>query len=291
MRPFLLLALAAGCLPPDATLDPPLDTGPFSGPAYMCERWNEGRGDLSEGTWSGAVATCDAGDISPEGRASALRVLNLYRWLAGLPEVDTDPTRDAAAQECALMMLANGTLSHTPDTSWTCYTATGAEAAGCSNISTGPGVASVDWYMEDWGNTDTLGHRRWILSNGLGPVGLGSTSGASCMWVIGGSGSGGRDWTAWPPDGPVPVEVATGAAATGWSLQSDSVVFSTDSRISVTSGGQDLDVAVANLPGGYGSTWTISLTPQGWTPQAGATYHLEVDDIAWDVEVVDCGAY
>ena len=261
----------------------------------MCERWNADRADLSEGSWSGSTGSCDAGDISASARDNALRVLNLYRWLADLPAVQTDATRDAMAQECALMMHANGTLSHSPDPSWTCYTSDGAQAAGSSNISTGPGVVSVDYYMEDFGNESTMGHRRWILSNGLGPVGLGSTSSYSCMWVIGGSGGDGNEWTAWPPPGEFPIG-ALGTMwdsidATGWTIQSDDIDLA-GAQVTITDDGNDRPVDVSSLAGGYGSSQAIKMIPQGWSSTAGHSYEVSVTGvstpISYTVEVVDC---
>jgi len=77
----------------------------------VCERWNADRADLSEASWSGSTGSCDAGDMNAAGRARALRVLNLYRALADLPEVETDAGWDDDAQDCALMMHANNSLS------------------------------------------------------------------------------------------------------------------------------------------------------------------------------------
>jgi len=260
----------------------------------ICERWNDDRASLSEGSWSGDVGQCDAGDISAEGRDNALRVLNLYRWLADLPPVQTDASRDAMTQECALLMHAHGSLSHYPDASWDCYTTDGAGAAGNSNISSGPGVMSVDMYMDDHGNESTMGHRRWILSNGLGPVGLGSTSTYSCMWVLGGSGSGNNTWTAWPPPGPFPLQAIAPSwysiDDTGWSIQSGSVNL-LGAGVTVTVNGQDRPVDVWDLSGPYGNTSGIAFTPDGWSSQAGETYEVQVSSnppISYEVEVVDC---
>src|SRR5262249_12178873 len=152
-------------------------TGPVTGgtrtAADTCTRWKADRANLAEGTWSGNLAGCVAGDISADGRANALRLFNMYRWLADLPAVVTGPSRDMQAQACALMMDANNMLSPEPPTTWTCYTELGAMGASTSNISGGPGVSSVAGYMLDSGNETTHGHRRIILSNRLGPIGLG----------------------------------------------------------------------------------------------------------------------
>jgi cysteine-rich secretory family protein len=261
----------------------------------MCARWNADRQDLDEGNWSGSIGSCNPGDVSAPGRDNALKLVNLYRFLAGLPAVTHDGTRNTKAQACALMMHANGQLSHNPPTSWTCYSADGAEAAGKSNIASTPGVIGVDLYMADPGNESTIGHRRWILSRSLGPIGLGSTSSFSCMWVIGGSGASAVDWVAFPSPGPFPVEAMTVSFAsvddTGWTLQSDTIDLS-GAQVTITDGGQNLGVAVTTLAGGYGSTHAIKMTPQGWNSQAGHTYDVSVTGISqaisYSVEMVAC---
>jgi len=194
------------------------------------------------------------------------------------------------------MMHANGDLQHYPPSSWSCYSDDGYDGASHSNISSTPAVEAVDLYMVDPGNDTTLGHRRWILSNSLGPTGIGSTSSYSCMWTLGGSGSAGAAWTAWPPPGPFPAEAVdpiwwSSLDDTGWSLQSDSIDLS-GAQVSVTVGGEDRPVAVTQLSSGYGSAHAVSMVPQGWTTEVGTTYHVEVTGIAspieYDVQVVPC---
>jgi len=247
--------------------------------------------DSAYGPWCGDVNSCDPGDIAVAGRTNTLRLLNLYRWLGELPLVTTDPTRDLKAQACALMMQANGQLSHSPPMNWNCYSADGAQAAGSSNIAGTSGYAAVDLYMQDNGNATTLGHRRWILSNSLGNVGLGSASSYSCMWVIGGGGNAGKQWMAWPPPGLVPLAVASLVNSTGWSLQSDSINLQ-NAQVSVTENGQQRPMTVTNLAGGYGSTYAISMRPDGWQAQADVTYSVSITgvnpEINYEVEVLPC---
>jgi hypothetical protein len=265
----------------------------------VCARWNADRADMSEGTWSGDVATCDPGDISSEGRENALRLYNLYRWLADLPAVTTDPERDRMAQACALLQEANG-LSHDPPMDWACWTEEGADGAASSNISSGPGVAVVDAYLLDSGNTENMGHRRWILSNSLGPIGLGSTAtGASCMQNLNGDGDADKAFTAYPPPGFFPLQAMDASwdndtlDDAGWSIQSDSIDLA-DASVAVTSAGETLAVSVAELPGGYGSRYAIRINPEGWSTEVGATYHVSVtgveEPIEYDFTIVDCGA-
>jgi uncharacterized protein YkwD len=271
---------------------------PVDPAAEVCARWTADRTDMSEGTWSGAVAGCQAGDTGAPGRDNALKLINLYRWLAGLPAVGHDAGLDAKAQQCALMMHANGQLSHDPPMQWACFSADGAQAAKNSNISSTPGVVAVDLYMVDPGNPTTFGHRRWILSNGLGPVGLGSTAVNSCMWVIGGQGGGDAAWTAWPPPGVVPIDAIhvpevpwSNVDETGWTIQSDAIDLGA-AQVKIREGGVDLPLKATALMGGFGSASAIAMTPQGWTSEAGKTYTVEVSGVpqpfSYEVQVVAC---
>lgn len=270
--------------------------GGMAGAGDVCARWLADRADLSEGTWTGDVASCNAGDIGDQARANALRLVNLYRWLAALPPVVTDPAKDMQDQQCALMMRANNTISHTPPTTWTCYTQAGADAAGSSNVSSGPAVSSVDGYMIDPGNPTTIGHRRWILSSSLGPIGIGGTDRASCMWTLDGTGKANKAWTAWPAPGAIPLQAltpahGTGVDSTGWTVQSDSINLA-GAQVTVTMDGADQPVTVTQLDANYGSRYALRFNPMGWTTQAAKTYSVSVTGVAtpisYDVQVVSC---
>jgi len=267
--------------------------------AQLCQRWKADRAQLGEGAWDGEVNACVAGTLAQDGRDNALRLVNLYRHIAGLPAVTEDPARTSKAQACALMMHANGQLSHSPPMNWKCWTADGASAAGASNISGTPGVLGVDLYMVDPGNDTTIGHRRWILSNYLGPIGLGSTSKNSCMLVIGGNGNAGKPWVAWPPPGLVPYQAVhvptigwSHVDQTGWTVQSDSIDLG-GAGVTVTVDGAVRPVAVHVLGKNYGSSFAIRFVPQGWQVEPGKTYEVELSGVAqpisYSVQIVDCG--
>ena len=65
--------------------------------------------------------------------------LNYYRAMAGVPATVTfSDTYNAMDQQAALMMSANGQLSHSPPTTWTCYTRR--RGPGGKQIQPGPGV-------------------------------------------------------------------------------------------------------------------------------------------------------
>jgi hypothetical protein len=266
-----------------------------SGGSAVCARWNADRASLAEGNWSGSVAGCDPGDVAAPGRDNALKLVNLYRFLANLPPVTNEAARDAEAQACALMMHANGQLNHFPPMSWTCWSSAGSNGAGTSNIASTAGVTGVDLYMADPGNPTTIGHRRWILSNSLGPIGLGSTSNYSCMKVLGGSGNAGAQFTAFPSPGEFPYEALHASFAsvdeTGWTIQSDSINL-TGANVTIDDGGTPRPIQVVELAGGYGSAFALNLLPQGWTTEVGHTYSVTVTGasmpIAYDVTIVAC---
>jgi hypothetical protein len=266
----------------------------------VCRRWRCDRMDMSEGAWTGAVMGCSAGTLSDAGKDNALKLINLYRFLADLPPVTRDAAKDQSSQECALMMDANNQLSHSPPASWACYSMNGATAAGRANICTGRAVRCIDLYMSDFGNETTIGHRRWFLSNQLGPVGIGGTTGGSCHHVIGGTGTATKPWLAYPPPGPVPLEAIhipglPSIDSTGWTVQSYGNTFNlTGATVTVTEGGQNRPVTVTRLGDNYGSRYALRFNPMGWRTEAGRTYQVTVsapglsNPISYAVEVVAC---
>jgi hypothetical protein len=157
-------------------------------------------------------------------------------------------------------------------------------------------VESVLSYLVDPGNETTLGHRRWILSNGLGPIGLGSAGGdgSSCMHVFGGKGNANKPWMAWPPPGAFPMQAYRDRYnrtldTSGWSIQASKLA---GAQVTITSGGQNLPVTVKQLEHNYGANDAISIIPNGWKGAAGSTYSVSVSGLAtpisYDVQLIDC---
>ena len=288
-----------GTLPPRVDASTPVtDAQVPSSNAEVCARWKAERADLKEGTWSGSVDTCTVGELSQNGLDNALRVFNLYRSLVGLKTFTLDAEANRKAQACAMLMAANGTITHTPPTTWKCYTAEAAAIANSSSLATGPSVSSVDGYVLDPGNATTLGHRRWVFSSYLVSVGFGSAGRYSCQYQPPGQGGGGggKPWIAWPPPGQIPFQVFKGAwggtlDSIGWSIQSDTVNFAS-AQVTVTSGGRTLAMTLSQLASGYGSRYAMRMVPMGWTTAAGEKYDVSITGIStpinYSVEVVNC---
>ena len=121
--------------------------------------------------------------------------------------------------------------------------------------------------MIDNGNATTIGHRRWILSNSLGPIGLGGTDRASCMWTLGGSGRAGKTWMAWPAagdDSAAGDHPSRGSSvdSTGWTIQSDNINLA-GAQVTVTIDGAAQPVTVTQLVGQLRLALRDSLQPDG----------------------------
>ncbi|MGE0789121.1 MAG: CAP domain-containing protein [Sandaracinaceae bacterium] len=269
--------------------------------AEVCMQWNAGHVENASTPWTAGSSMCDAGSMPMAATDDTLRRVNMFRWLAGMPSVSYDGSDAAGMQQCAHMMSVNGMLSHSPPTSWTCYTAGGAAAAGRSNIAWGystPGSA-IDGYMTDVG-TMSLGHRRWILGRRLGRVEIGFSRGGArpgqCLGVFDSSGSSAREWTAYPNQGVAPIDLVTDrfGGTVAWSLQANTFTLPTGTAVSVQrmSDGANLTVT-SYLTGGGGPPPSIGFTPSGWTPEAGQTYRVTVTGtsigtITYDVTLVSC---
>ena len=71
--------------------------------------------------WTGDIDKCVAGTTSQPYRDSIFQRLNWYRQMAGLNPVVENLEFSDYAQHAALIMAAEGGLSHSPPADWACY--------------------------------------------------------------------------------------------------------------------------------------------------------------------------
>lgn len=155
------------------------------------------------------------GELSRDSQQHALNMLNLYRYIAGLPsDVELEDSYCQAAQAASLVNAANRTLSHSPqrpeDMSDELYYA-GTNGAGRSNLASGYGTAatSVSYaWMEDSDNYNIpmVGHRRWVLNPSMKYTGFGHVGRYTAMYAFDSSRDGyfDGDYVAWPaPNTPI----------------------------------------------------------------------------------------
>ena len=142
--------------------------------------WRQYDADAAAGTYQTVtylyaeepdVAACLAGRLSQGGRNRALEAANQIRALHGLPPVRWNSSYSQEVQETALLQAANNFLSHEPGPDALCYSETGAEGSGTSNLSSSSVLADPAAYMVDWTHdannvrlVAAAGHRRWVLN-------------------------------------------------------------------------------------------------------------------------------
>ena len=111
--------------------------------------------------WTGSIAGCNPGTVSPDYLAATLSRINYFRTMAGEPDVTFTDALNTEAQAAALIQSANNSLNHHPPstgTGSTCWTQTGADGSAASNLAMGnAGPAAIDQLMYDHVNTSFPG--------------------------------------------------------------------------------------------------------------------------------------
>ncbi len=263
--------------------------------------------------WGGNVQNCAPGTTSVAFKDAILLRINYYRAMTGLPaSVIFDSALNTKCQQAALMMIAEGKLSHTPESSFKCYTEEGKEAAGKSNLALGSyGPDSIDRYIEDSGAYNyAAGHRRWVLEPRQILMGSGTTTavngyytGSDALWVIGNfsSRSASPEWVAWPNSGFVPYQLVYARWSFSVNLDRNRVDFASAS-VSMTEDGNPVAVTVvSSADSGYGDD-TIVWEPQGLdlsTLSEDRVFNISVDNVlvdgssrnySYQVTVIDPGS-
>lgn len=275
------------------TAAPPGDPSTRSA-ADVCDAWTEGHRTTATASWTEGATMCDPGSMSRAALDDTLRRITMYRWLVGLPAVLDDAGRNTNDQACAIMMHRRGTIDHNPTPDWPCYTEAGRAGAGSSNLAYGTGSAAdaIDLFITDAG-VDSLGHRRWVLNDPLGVVGIGFAGSSTCLGVFDSSGAGDRPWTSVPNAGIAPLESIQDrfGRAILWSFHSRSMSLGGASvTMARASDGSPLAVTVSHPPDGYGPS-TVAWAPDGWMPSAGQRYRVTVtagSEVSYEVELTAC---
>ncbi len=299
--------LTCVCSPGFLTMNGACTAAPVGDPtthtqADVCAHWKAGHVITETKPLTASGTECDAGTLKAGGVTDTLVRINMFRWFEGMGPVTDDPAYDAAAQLCANLEswwdFSSTVSAHTPPTTSKCYTKTGGDTAGQSNISWGSNgpAQSIDQYMQDNGNETTLGHRRWIMNPPLNPIGIGywekggMYNNASCLRVFASTGTGPKpSWNAVPPAGFAPVEMAKYGQ---WSFEGSiaGIPTATATVLSVEDN-KPLAVTMQTLSQGYGQN-TMSFK-HDWVPEVGKTYRVTVSgltggNVVYDVKPVTC---
>ena len=170
-----------------------------------------------------------------------LRLLNFYRWLAGLQPVSLSDHLNVQAQYGAVVLAANDTLTHSPKKPSgmsDSFYRMGSNACSGSNLSMRYGYpvetllqSALQALMDELSasNRTDLGHRRWLLNPTLGKVGFGLASSATnrqyiTVPILDNTGTGAvPEAVLWPAAGAFPNNVF--APGTPWSVILDTAVY------------------------------------------------------------------
>lgn len=280
------------------TCVPPADPGTRT-QAEVCGRWTRDFPWTTPANFQ-SQSTCDPGTVAPGAFDDAIRRVNVYRYLVGLPDVAEDLSRRDAMQECAVMQANNDGPSstvnaHFPPNTWDCYTSAAAGASGSSNLSWGVyhPAEVVSQFIADRG-VPSLGHRLWTISPGMGKTTFGFATGggryraAACMYSFDRSGGARVDFVAFPPPGPVPMEAITSYNVSDWSFTSSKYSTSGVTEVTLTrlSDG-DVQVLTPRRISGYGHPSGLAFAPR--RPSAGETYTVDLGGVfSYQVQFVDC---
>jgi len=244
--------------------------------------------------------------VSQEFRDAVLLRINYFRAMAGVPaNVKFADEYNRKAQQAALMMSANNRQSHTPDSSWACYTDEGAQAAGSSNIFFGVfGWDAISGYIEDPGDGNFFaGHRRWILypqTKFMGSGDIPETADyrrANVLWVFDEHMWEPRpptreEFVAWPPPGYTPYQVLFPL----WSFAYADADFS-DTVVTMTSAGNLVLLTQHEALNGFGEN-TLTWKPNVALGRPASDTHFTVEitnvriggvarDFSYDVTIFD----
>jgi len=217
--------------------------------------------------WTGNHGNCQPGTTTLVFREAVLRRINYFRAMAGIaPVTGFNETYNSKAQAAALMMSVNGSLSHSPPTSWLCYTDDGHSGAGSSNLYLGIyGPSAISGYIRDPGASNYfVGHRRWILYPQTQYMGTGDIppeggyAAANALWVFDTA----NMWEprpptreayiAWPPPGYVPYQVVFPR----WSFAYDDADLS-NATVTITRDGQPIGITLSPVVNGYGENTLV----------------------------------
>ncbi len=244
--------------------------------------------------WNGNTTTGAAGTTSAAFKASVIGRVNFYRAYVGVPaDITLNSTYSAKAQEAALMASANDDIDHEPPSSWTHYTAEGAEAAGKSNLAIGSfGADSIDGYIRDHGPSNAVvGHRRWIFlpqtqEMGTGDVETqGSFRSANTLWVNDGRIGDTRpttreEFVAWPPKGHVPYQLVWPR----WSITLPGADFS-GATVSMTRDGVPISTVIEAGNQALGNEITLVWLYDGKSGSETAAHERPDADVDYEVTV------
>ncbi len=248
--------------------------------------------NTAEIAWTGDVATCAPGSISATVHDKILQRINYFRRLAQVSDdIQLNEIKNGKCQETALMLLANGALTHcsgpnnSPCDTFLCNTTNAIEGALSSNIANNNWdyANPIDMYIQDSGSSNVdVGHRRWILFSRGNEMGNGITPNKHALWAIG-------DFAATPTYNnfiayPSPGFFPRSLLYSRWSFGIPDANFS-NATVSVTRDGQAMTTYIISNNTNYADptlVWVVGSPP--FTTDADVEYEVTISGITGALE-------
>lgn len=200
-----------------------------------------------------------AGRLSDASLQNALNVVNLARYVAGVPsDVKLKERYTELAQAGVLVNCLNDALSHTPeqpdgfpdDLYEMGYKGCNSSNLGYNYWNSADSIVRGYLYDSDISNISRVGHRCWVLSPSMSATGFGSVDNYFAMYVFddidNNGGAGNSDFVAWPAQN-MPLELMRDDTC-AWSVS-----LGGDYRLPKLS-----EVTVTMKETGTGKTWTFN---------------------------------
>lgn len=242
--------------------------------SYYISMWANGTNTVSG--WTGDLSSCTLGIISGAAIQTQLNAINYARALNGLDRVTGN--LDGPAESAAVMMAANGAVSHNPPSTWKCYTSSGATAASQSVLALSGGMTpltAIRLYLDDPGAGNTaVGHRRWLLNPFANYFGIGLTNSSSAIRVTNNQDTTNTNphWVSWPSKGYFPNTIEPNGR---WSLSNGNSNFKfTYAKVTVTHNGVNVPVTKYAVDNAYAKPTIVWQMPAGF--EKAGTYNVSV---------------
>ncbi|MGI9156543.1 MAG: hypothetical protein ACR2FG_07895 [Marmoricola sp.] len=243
-------------------------------------------------TTGGSVGACRPFRSAATSQRATAAAINFARGLVGESAIRLVPRYDDLAARSALIMSANKALSHDPPHAWKCWSRTGHDAAGKSNIaitSMLPSAADLArLYLDDDGSGNTaVGHRRWVLRPEATTMGSGNAAGSwfgNDLYVFtfgdDNAKAPAQTYYAWPGAGWFPAPLEPGGR---WSLSSSTGASFAGARVTVTGpNGSSLPLTRRPVATGYADNtlvWDLRTPPAAVHGVAAPAYRVTVSGI------------
>ena len=149
------------------------------------EKPDENQGEEGVYALEPDVGNCTSGIPSDSEKLKVLNRINYLRAIHKLKPVKYNDAYDEMTGECALVIAANENLSHTPASSWKCWSQVAYDGCYSSNISLAAATnydmsatdstTIIDGFMMEENEVPpiTLGHRRWFIDPWLNTISFG----------------------------------------------------------------------------------------------------------------------